>query len=62
MPKRGSWGKSSVCIKIETGLNRTGVLPGKTLDEPLEALKEAENTEVRGDFLSSRVERRYING
>lgn len=39
-----------VHIKIETGLNRIGVLPGKPLAELLEALKKAENTEVRGVF------------
>lgn len=39
-----------VHIKIETGLNRTGVLPGEPLAELLEALKRAGNTKVRGVF------------
>lgn len=39
-----------VHIKIETGLNRIGILPGEPLAELLEALKKAENTEVRGVF------------
>ena len=39
-----------VHIKIETGLNRIGVRCKEPLDELLEVLREATNTEVRGVF------------
>ena len=42
--------KIHVQIKIETGLNRIGVKPGKPLEELLAALKAAGNLEVRGVF------------
>lgn len=40
----------NVHIKIETGLNRIGVRPGRPLDELLTVLKTAENLKVCGVF------------
>lgn len=42
--------KIGIHIKIETGLNRIGVRPGKPLDELLDVLKTMDNLEVRGVF------------
>lgn len=42
--------KFSVQIKIETGLNRTGVKPGAELTKLIEALKNCKNLSVSGVF------------
>ena len=42
--------RAGVHIKIETGLNRIGVKPGKDLDELIKALKECSHVDVRGVY------------
>lgn len=41
---------AAVHLKIETGMHRTGVRPGKELDQVLQALKSAKHTRLAGVF------------